>query len=65
MALVSWAVKRLRRYTTFASSIKVVVSTDVVVVSDPASHMRLRSHVVDLQQYAIRWVEGDNPWSAT
>ena len=67
VALVAWAVRRLRRYTTFASDIQVVVPTgvDAVVVAAPTAHMRLRTQVVDLQQYAVRWVEGDNPWSAT
>ena len=50
VALVAWAVKRLRRYTTFASDIQVVVpsSEEAVVVADPTTHMRLRAQVVDL-----------------
>ena len=67
MALVAWAVKCLRRYTTFTTDIKVVMPTgvDAVVVTDPTTHIRLGTQVVDLQQYAVWWVEGDNPRSAT
>ena len=67
VALVAWAIKHLCRYTTFATDIKRVVPTgvDAVVVADPTAHIRLHTQVVDLQQYAVRWVEGDNPWSAT
>ena len=39
-------------------------SKDALVVADPTTHLRLRAQVVDLQQYAVRWVEGDNPWLA-
>ena len=45
-----WGVKKLRRYTIFATDIKVVVPTgeEAVVVADPTTHMRLRAQVVDL-----------------
>ena len=40
-------------------------SEDALVVADPTTHLRLHAQVIDLQQYVVRWVEGDNPWSAT
>ena len=45
VTLVVWALRRLRRYTTFARDIQVVVPTqaDTVVVADPAAHMHLRA----------------------
>ena len=43
----------------------VLPSEDALVVADPTTHLRLCAQVIDLQQYAVRWVEGDNPWSAT
>ena len=45
VTLVVWALRCLRRYTTFARNIEVVVPTqaDTVVVADPAAHMRLRA----------------------
>ena len=45
VTLVVWALRRLQRYTTFASDIQVVVPTqaDTVVVVDPAAHMHLRA----------------------
>ena len=45
VTLVVWALRRLRRYTTFARDIQVVMPTqaDTVVVADPAAHMCLRA----------------------
>ena len=50
VTLVVWALRCLRRYTTFAHDIQVVVPTqaDTVVVADPAAHMRLRALIVDM-----------------
>ena len=50
VALVASGVNKLRRYTTFATAIKVMVPTgeEAVVVADPTTHMRLRAQVVDL-----------------
>ena len=50
MALVAWGVKKLQRYTTFTTDIKVVVPTgeEGMVVADPTTHMRLWAQVVDL-----------------
>ena len=40
-------------------------SEDALVVADPTAHLQLHAQVIDLQQCAVTWVEGDNPWSAT
>ena len=50
VTLVVWALRRLRRYTTFVCDIQVVVPTqaDNVVVANPAAHMRLRAQIVDM-----------------
>ena len=45
VTLAVWALRRLRRYTTFACDIQVAVPTQAhtVVVADPAAHMHLRA----------------------
>ena len=50
VTLVVWALRRLRRYTTFAHDIQVVVPTqaDTVAVTDPATHMHLCAQIVDM-----------------
>ena len=50
IAVVAWAVRRLRRYTTFAEEILVVLpdAESVVVALDTATHLRLRAHIVEL-----------------
>ena len=49
MALVAWAVKKLRRYTTFATDIKVVpTGEEAMVVADLTTHMKLRAQVADI-----------------
>ena len=50
VTLVVWVLRCLRRYTTFACNIQVVVLTqaDTVVVADPAAYMRLRAQIVDM-----------------
>ena len=67
VSLVAWVVRKLRRYTTFAQEVRVIIPTeeDMVVVADPALHLWLRAQVVELQQYPVRWVAGENPWAAS
>ena len=50
VALVVWAVRHLRCYTTFVHDIQGVVPTqaDTVVVADPAAHMHLCAQIVDM-----------------
>ena len=51
VSVVAWDVHRVRRYTTFAREVRVVLPTaeDVVVVVGRETNMRLRACVVDLQ----------------
>ena len=57
----------MRSYTTFALEIKDIVPTEeyMIVVADPAMHLKLRAQIVELQQYPMYWVAGGNPWAAT
>ena len=50
IVVVAWAVRRLRRYTTFAEEILVVLpdAESVVVALDTATHLCLRAHIVEL-----------------
>ena len=50
VTLVVWALRRLRRYTTFARDIQVFMPTqaDTIEVADPATYMRLRAQIVDM-----------------
>lgn len=50
VSVVGWALHRLRRYTTFATLIRVVLpdAADVLTVLDVRSNMRLRACVVNV-----------------
>ena len=50
VAAVAWAVRRLRRYTTFAEELVVTLPTraECLLVMDVECNMRLRAAVVDL-----------------
>ena len=45
VAVTAWAVRKLRRYTTFAQEVRVILPTaeDTVVVGDVEAHLRLRA----------------------
>ena len=49
-SIVSWAVRRMRRYTTFASNTRVVLpsAADCAAVLDVECNLRLRGAIVDL-----------------
>ena len=57
IAVVAWAVRKLLCYTTFAEEVLVVLpdAESVLVTMDVHTHLQLRMHVVELQQYAVRW----------
>ena len=40
-------------------------AADVLTVLDVGANMRLRACVVDVQEYAVTWESGPNPWEAT
>lgn len=65
VAIVSWGVRKLRRYTTTASSIEVVTEREeeVAVLLDTAQHLRLRAFLLELQMYKVKWIARGNPWT--
>ena len=65
IVVIAWAVWQLRHYTMFAEEILVVLpnAKSVVVMLDSAMHLCMHAHVLDLQQYVVRWTQGDNPWA--
>ena len=50
VSLTGWCLRKLRRYTTFATLIKVVLpdTADVMTVLDVNCNLRLRACVVDV-----------------
>ncbi len=62
---VAWAVRQLRRYTTFAQQVQVVLPDpeSVLVVSSKEHHQRLAAILVELSMYPIEWVEGSDTWN--
>ena len=66
VSVAGWAVRRLKRYTTFAANITIIVpaAAEAALVVDAAAHLKLRALVVDLQQYQVTWESGVNPWEA-
>ena len=64
VVVVSWAVRKLRRFTTTASRIEVVCPDEewVTVVASAEVHLRIRAMLVELEVYNCTWVVGENPW---
>jgi hypothetical protein len=64
VAIVSWGVRKLRRYTTTASSIEVAVDgeEEVAVLLERAQHLRLKAFLLELQMYKVRWVAKSPVW---
>ena len=64
ISLVSWALRKFRRYSTTATKIVVIVDSeeDVHVILDKGAHLRLRALMVDLTLYNCVWVAGGNDW---
>lgn len=64
ISLVSWSLRKVRRYSSTAPKIVVFVEEpeEVMVVLDKESHLRLRALMVDLQLYRCEWKAGYNPW---
>lgn len=58
--VVMWAVRKLRRYVTFAPYTEVVFEEESVValVGDQHAHLKIRAAVLDLSMYRIRWKVG-------
>lgn len=64
VSLVSWGLWKLRRYSTYAESIHVLVPWDeqVMIVLDKDHHVRLRALIVELGMYKVKWKVGPNRW---
>jgi hypothetical protein len=62
--LIGWGLRKLRRYTTYAQRIKVVVPWDenVLILLDKQHHIRLRALLVELHMYRVEWQVGENLW---
>lgn len=50
MSLVSWGVRKLRRYTTTASCIDIVMEAEeeVMVIVEKGQHLRLKAFLLEL-----------------
>jgi RNase H-like domain found in reverse transcriptase len=64
VSLLSWGLRKLRRYSTYAKKIKVVVPWDesVAVLLDRQHHIRLRALMIELHMYKVEWIVGENRW---
>ena len=64
VALVSWGLRKARRYTSLCPEVVVKVGEEakVACVADTAAHLRLRALLVDLSLYKVRWEAGPNQW---
>lgn len=65
VALVSWALRKARRFTTTAPRCTVYLPTpeEVAVILDKSAHLRLRALAVDLTLYKVEWAAGRNVWT--
>ena len=62
--MVSWGLRRARRYTSLAPkiSVKLGEAAEVACIADKAAHLRLQALLVDLSLYKVSWEVGDNDW---
>lgn len=56
--------RRLRRYTTTAERINVIVEQeeDAFVILEKAQHLRMKAFLLELQMYRVTWIVRPNPW---
>jgi hypothetical protein len=64
VSLLSWGLRKLRRYSTYARRIYVVVPWDesVAILLDKQHHIRLRALLIELHMYRVEWLVGENRW---
>ncbi len=64
VALVSWGLRKARRYTSLCPEVVVRVGdeAEVACIADSAAHLRLRALLVDLSLYKVKWEAGPNHW---
>lgn len=65
VALVSWGLRKARRYTSVAPKITVRLAeeADVACVVDKFAHLKLQALLVDLTLYHVEWSVGRNDWA--
>ena len=56
--------RRLRRYTSTAERINVIVEQeeDAFVILEKAQHLRMKAFLLELQMYRVTWIVQPNPW---
>lgn len=64
VSVVSWGLRKLKRYTMFSPKITIQVEHDeeALLVLDRDAHMRLRALLIDLTLYRCQWKAGVNQW---
>ncbi len=64
VSLVSWGLRKARRYTTLTPHVcvKLPQAADVACVLDQGAHLRLQALLVDLTLYRVKWEIGRNKW---
>ena len=64
VSLVSWALRKARRYTSHSPEIVVRLgdTAEVACIADQHAHMRLQALLVDLSLYKVKWKAGENHW---
>jgi hypothetical protein len=65
ISLVGWGLRKLRRYTTYAKKIRVLVPQQehVLVILEKQQHVRLRALLIEMGMYKVEWEAGENPWA--
>jgi hypothetical protein len=65
ISLVGWGLRKLRRYTTYAKKIRVLVPQQehVLVILEKQQHVRLRALLIEMGMYQVEWEAGENPWA--
>jgi RNase H-like domain found in reverse transcriptase len=64
VSLVSWALRKLRRYSTYAQQITVIVPWEEtrLVILEKQQHIRLKALLIELGMYRVHWKVGVNKW---
>ena len=64
VSLVSWALRKLRRYSTYAEQITIIVPWEetLLVILEKQQHIRLKALLIELGMYKVKWEVGANKW---
>ena len=64
MRIVHWALYKLRRYTTFAAQVQIVLPTEAegACMLTRNCNLKLQTWMVDLSAYRLEWIVAKNPW---